>query len=98
MNSKGKLSSLDIKRREFNSEEINVITSLECLQVIRQTLNLDNFEVIDYTIENVDRDVLGFLGEYFRLKIIIKNVSKFMKFNGVKCFNMSIFNNKFKID
>lgn len=55
-------------------QEVVLVTRAECVEIVSQTLNLDKVHVIDYAIEAASDEILGFLGEYFRLAITIEEV------------------------
>ncbi|XP_059616912.1 uncharacterized protein LOC132261899 [Phlebotomus argentipes] len=52
-------------------QEVVLVTRAECVEIVSQTLNLDKVRVVDYAIEAASDEILGFLGEYFRLAITI---------------------------
>lgn len=56
----------------------NILTIHELKQIVCKTINdVDNVNVTKYEIEP-DRNVFGYLGEYFRLTIYVESVSAFL--------------------
>ncbi|GAB0089206.1 uncharacterized protein DMENIID0001_037100 [Sergentomyia squamirostris] len=56
-------------------QEVVLVTRAECVEIVSQTMNLDRVHVIDYVIEAASDEILGFLGEYFKLTIEIEENS-----------------------
>lgn len=50
-----------------------ILTKQECVTILKQVKNNAEFE--DFKISSASKDILGFLGEYFKLIIYTKDVS-----------------------
>lgn len=54
----------------------NSLISLdECIEIVKKA-STDSVDIVDYQIIDLNADVTGYLGEYFRLKVTLKNVSR----------------------
>lgn len=52
----------------------NILAIHELKEIVCKTVNVDNVNVTRYEIEP-DRNVFGYLGEYFRLTVYVESVS-----------------------
>lgn len=60
-----------------SSNPLEILSPEECFQIITKHLNSFNFDVENYQIERVnDSNIIGYIGEYYWLKIDVKVVCK----------------------
>ncbi|XP_073822387.1 uncharacterized protein [Musca autumnalis] len=58
-----------------DSIAVEILNKKECLQVVKNCLNLPNdsdFELLGYKIVKPSSDLVGFMGEYYKLQVEIK--------------------------
>ena len=53
---------------------IQLISLKECYTIVKNALNLnlnDSIDIESYAVEPGSKDLVGFMGEYFKLKVIL---------------------------
>ncbi|XP_075150303.1 uncharacterized protein LOC142224415 [Haematobia irritans] len=55
------------------SENIEILNKRECVDIVKNSLKLSHqFDLISYRISRASADLVGFMGEYYKLKVEIK--------------------------
>lgn len=56
----------------------DILTIPELIEIVRKTVEHADINITKYEIKS-DRNAFGYLGEYFRLTVYVKDVSAFLR-------------------
>ena len=72
-----------------------LLTQTECLEILNKSFGKNNYNLIDYRIENASANTIGFLGDYYKLITDINDVSIFYADGGA--YIIQLYTTKFVI-
>lgn len=61
---------------EMSEKVVEILRAEECETVVRKALKLkpdESIQIISYEIEKASNELVGFMGEYFKLRVRIAN-------------------------